>query len=110
MLPNTEGPAAHADAALACAGAEPPGRLGLMPELATRLGWGLVLQLRRLSSRERWVSRSTRGKLGGVAVAACVPVARVVAGAAASGLPDTTETSRVTTWQVLPSVSFLMFV
>lgn len=44
--------AAHADAALACAGAEPPGRLGLMPELATRLGWGLVLQLRRLSDAD----------------------------------------------------------
>lgn len=44
--------AAHADAALACAGAEPPGRLALMPELATRLGWGLVLQLRRLSDAD----------------------------------------------------------
>jgi DnaA family protein len=44
--------AAHADTALACAGAEPPGRLALMPELATRLGWGLVLQLRRLSDTD----------------------------------------------------------
>jgi DnaA family protein len=44
--------AADADAALACAGAEPPARLGLMPELATRLGWGLVLQLRRLSDAD----------------------------------------------------------
>jgi len=41
--------AAHAEAALACTGAQPPGRLAVMPELATRLGWGLVLQLRRLS-------------------------------------------------------------
>lgn len=41
--------AAHAEGALACAGTQPPGRLALMPELATRLGWGLVLQLRRLS-------------------------------------------------------------
>jgi DnaA family protein len=44
--------AAHADAALACAGARPPGRLSMMPELATRLGWGLVLQLRRLSDED----------------------------------------------------------
>lgn len=44
--------AAHADAALACTGAEPPGRLGLIPELATRLGWGLVLQLRRMSDAD----------------------------------------------------------
>ena len=41
--------AAHADAALASAGARPPQHLALMPELATRLGWGLVLQMRRLS-------------------------------------------------------------
>lgn len=44
--------AAHADAALACTGGQPPGRLPLMPELATRLGWGLVLQLRRLSDAD----------------------------------------------------------
>ncbi len=44
--------AAHADAALACTGSQPPGRLALMPELATRLGWGLVLQLRRLSDAD----------------------------------------------------------
>jgi len=31
------------------AGAEPPARLPVRPELATRLGWGLVLQLRPLS-------------------------------------------------------------
>jgi DnaA family protein len=44
--------AADGGAALACAGGQPPGRLALMPELATRLGWGLVLQLRRLSEAD----------------------------------------------------------
>jgi len=44
--------AAHADTALVCTGAQPPGRLTVMPELATRLGWGLVLQLRRLSESD----------------------------------------------------------
>lgn len=44
--------AADGGAALACAGGQPPGRLALMPELATRLGWGLVLQLRRLSDAD----------------------------------------------------------
>ena len=44
--------AADGAAALACAGGQPPGRLALMPELATRLGWGLVLQLRRLSEAD----------------------------------------------------------
>ena len=44
--------AADASAALASAGAAPPGALSLMPELATRLGWGLVLQLRRLSDAD----------------------------------------------------------
>jgi DnaA family protein len=44
--------AADGAAALACAGEQPPGRLALMPELATRLGWGLVLQLRRLSEAD----------------------------------------------------------
>jgi DnaA family protein len=44
--------AADARAALASAGAQPPGRLALMPELATRLGWGLVLQLQRLSDAD----------------------------------------------------------
>jgi DnaA family protein len=44
--------AADGAAALACAGEPPPGRLALMPELATRLGWGLVLQLRRLSEAD----------------------------------------------------------
>jgi DnaA family protein len=44
--------AAHAEGALACAGTAPPGQLALMPELATRLGWGLVLQLRRLSDTD----------------------------------------------------------
>lgn len=40
---------AHPDAVAASAGAEPPARLAVRPELATRLGWGLVLQLRPLS-------------------------------------------------------------
>lgn len=44
--------AADGAASLACAGEGPPGRLALMPELATRLGWGLVLQLRRLSEAD----------------------------------------------------------
>ncbi len=44
--------AADGAASLACAGEQPPGRLALMPELATRLGWGLVLQLRRLSEAD----------------------------------------------------------
>jgi len=39
-------------ARLACAGARPPAALAVMPELATRLGWGLVLQLRRLSDND----------------------------------------------------------
>jgi DnaA-homolog protein len=43
---------AEAGARLASAGAQPPARLALMPELATRLGWGLVLQLRRLSDAD----------------------------------------------------------
>jgi DnaA family protein len=44
--------AADGAAALGCTGEQPPGRLALMPELATRLGWGLVLQLRRLSDAD----------------------------------------------------------
>lgn len=44
--------AAQAEAALASAGAAPPSQLALMPELATRLGWGLVLQLRPLGEPE----------------------------------------------------------
>lgn len=36
-------------ARFAAAGEQPPARLPVMPELATRLGFGLVLQLRRLS-------------------------------------------------------------
>jgi DnaA family protein len=44
--------AADANAALASAGTQPPARLALMPELATRLGWGLVLQLRPLSDAD----------------------------------------------------------
>jgi DnaA family protein len=44
--------AADGAAALACTGEQPPGRLALMPELATRLGWGLVLQLRLLSDAD----------------------------------------------------------
>ncbi len=43
---------AEAGARLASAGAQPPARLALMPELATRLGWGLVLQLRCLSDTD----------------------------------------------------------
>lgn len=43
---------AEAGVRLASAGAQPPARLALMPELATRLGWGLVLQLRRLSDAD----------------------------------------------------------
>jgi DnaA family protein len=43
---------ADAGAALASAGAQPPAQLPLIPELATRLGWGLVLQLRRLSDAD----------------------------------------------------------
>jgi DnaA-homolog protein len=45
--------AVQADAAtlLASAGSEPPARLALIPELTTRLGWGLVLQLKPLSDR-----------------------------------------------------------
>jgi len=39
-------------ARLAAAGARPPARLAAMPELATRLGWGLVLRLRRLSDAD----------------------------------------------------------
>lgn len=39
-------------ARLAAAGAQPPARLGVMPELETRLGWSLVLQLRRLSDAD----------------------------------------------------------
>ncbi|MEI7447188.1 MAG: DnaA regulatory inactivator Hda [Burkholderiales bacterium] len=64
--------AAHADAALASTGAEPPGRLALMPELATRLGWGLVLQLRRLSDTDtaRALARAFADR--GLAVAADV--------------------------------------
>jgi DnaA family protein len=37
---------------LVAAGAEPPARLPVMPELATRLGWGLVLQLTPLSDAD----------------------------------------------------------
>jgi DnaA family protein len=44
--------AAHAESSLACAGGQPPARLPTMPELATRLGWGLVLQLHRLSDED----------------------------------------------------------
>jgi len=43
---------AHAEAALASAGARPPAQLPAIPELATRLGWGLVLQLRPLSDAD----------------------------------------------------------
>jgi DnaA family protein len=43
---------ADAGAALASAGACPPAQLPVIPELATRLGWGLVLQLRRLSDAD----------------------------------------------------------
>lgn len=43
---------AHAEAALASAGGTPPARLPAIPELATRLGWGLVLQLRPLSDAD----------------------------------------------------------
>jgi DnaA family protein len=41
--------AADANGQLVCTGGQPPGRLALMPELSTRLGWGLVLQLHRLT-------------------------------------------------------------
>jgi len=43
---------AHADAALASAGGQPPAQLPAIPELATRLGWGLVLHLRPLSDAD----------------------------------------------------------
>jgi DnaA family protein len=48
-------------ARLACAGARPPATLAVMPELATRLGWGLVLQLRRLSDAD--TARALAGSL-----------------------------------------------
>jgi len=44
--------AADTGAALAAAGDRPPAALPVMPELATRLGWGLVLQLHRLSDED----------------------------------------------------------
>jgi DnaA family protein len=52
---------ADAGAALASAGARPPSQLPVMPELATRLGWGLVLQLRRLSDAD--TARALEGML-----------------------------------------------
>ncbi|MFM1989663.1 MAG: hypothetical protein RJA99_2620 [Pseudomonadota bacterium] len=64
--------AAHAEAALASAGAEPPGRLALMPELATRLGWGLVLQLRRLSDADTAQALARAFGERGLAIAADV--------------------------------------
>jgi len=43
---------AEAGAALVSAGATAPMQLPVIPELATRLGWGLVFQLHRLSDRD----------------------------------------------------------
>ena len=40
------------DAVLAAAGQQAPAHLQVMPELATRLGWGLVLQLKPLSDAD----------------------------------------------------------
>ncbi len=64
--------AADGAAALACAGEQPPGRLALMPELATRLGWGLVLQLRRLSDTDTAQALACTFAERGLAVAADV--------------------------------------
>jgi DnaA-homolog protein len=51
----------YAGARLASSGLEPPARLALMPELATRLGWGLVLQLKPLSDAD--TARALAGTL-----------------------------------------------
>jgi len=48
-------------ARLAGTGDRPPAALPVMPELATRLGWGLVLQLRRLSDAD--TARALAGSL-----------------------------------------------
>lgn len=56
-------------AVLACAGEQPPARLALMPELATRLGWGLVLQLRRLSDADTAHALANAFAERGIAVA-----------------------------------------
>ena len=59
-------------ARLAAAGAQPPAHLAVMPELATRLGWGLVLQLRRLSDAD--VERALLATLAERGVAASADV------------------------------------
>jgi len=43
---------AEPGAVLASAGSEPPARLAVIPELSSRLGWGLVMQLRPLSDAD----------------------------------------------------------
>ncbi len=43
---------ASTDAVLAAAGQQAPAQLPVMPELATRLGWGLVLHLKPLSDAD----------------------------------------------------------
>ena len=52
------------------AGAQPPAGLALMPELATRLGWGLVLALRPLSDEDTARALSSSLAERGVAASA----------------------------------------
>jgi DnaA family protein len=60
--------AADTGSALAAAGDRPPARLPTMPELATRLGWGLVVQLHRLSDAD--TARAVAGTLAERGIAA----------------------------------------
>jgi DnaA family protein len=52
---------------LLIAGAHPPQRLGLgLPDLVSRLAWGVVFQLHLLSDEEKWAALAMRAKLRGL--------------------------------------------
>jgi DnaA-homolog protein len=65
---------AHGRACWVATGHHPPARLAVMPELATRLGWGLVLQLEPLSDADKAEALArTLDERGVVASAEVVP-------------------------------------
>ncbi|MDE1941723.1 MAG: DnaA regulatory inactivator Hda [Betaproteobacteria bacterium] len=57
------------DARLLATGPCPPGQLALLPDLATRLGWGLVLRVHALEDHEKITALETRAAQMGVRLA-----------------------------------------
>ena len=54
---------------LLASGPCPPGQLALLPDLATRLGWGLVLRVHALADQEKITALETRAAQMGVRLA-----------------------------------------